>query len=62
MLVSIIDFAASRNIDKDTVNTYIRRHPEIKAAVRKDGKNVVIDTETAAYALLDKQYPLPQMI
>lgn len=62
MLVSIIDFAASRNIDKDTVNTYIRRHPEIKAAVRKDGKNVVIDTETVAYALLDKQYPLPQMI
>lgn len=62
MLVTITDFADSRNTDRDTVNAFIRNHPEIKEYTKRQGKNVVIDTDTEAYSLLDKQYPLPQMV
>lgn len=62
MLVTITDFAESRNTDRDTVNAFIRNHPEIKAQTRREGKNVVIDTASEAFSLLDKQYPLPQMV
>lgn len=62
MLVTITEFADSRNTDRDTVNAFIRNHPEIKAQTRREGKNVVIDTASEAFSLLDKQYPLPQMV
>lgn len=62
MLVTITDFAENRNTDRDTVNAFIRNHPEIKAQTHREGKNVVIDTDTEAYALLDKQYPLSKLI
>ena len=62
MLVSITDFASERGVDRDTVNAYLRKHPEIKEETRRDGKNVVIDTNSKAYELLDKQYPLPSPV
>lgn len=62
MLVTITDFAESRGTDRDTVNAFIRKHPEIKEHTQREGKNVVIDTETEAFSLLDKQYPLPKMV
>lgn len=62
MLVSIKDFSEERNVDNDTVNAYLRNHPEIKQHTKRVRKNIVIDTESEAYALLEKQYPLPQMI
>lgn len=62
MLVTITDFAESRGTDRDTVNAFIRKHPEIKEHTHREGKNVVIDTDTEAFSLLDKQYPLPQMV
>lgn len=62
MIVNITDFAESRNIDRDTVNAYIRKHPEIQQYVSKEGKHTVIDTESEGYKLLEKQYPLPQLV
>lgn len=62
MLVSIKDFSEERNVDNDTVNAYLRNHPEIKQHTKRVRKNIVIDTESEAYALLEKQYPLPKMI
>ena len=59
MLVSITDFATERGVDRDTVNAYLRKHPEIKEETRREGKNVVIDTDSKAYEALNKQYPLP---
>lgn len=60
MLVSIKDFSEERNVDNDTVNAYLRNHPEIKQHTKRVRKNIVIDTESEAYALLERQYPLPQ--
>lgn len=62
MLVTISGFAESRNVDRDTVNAFIRNHPEVKEHTKRQGKNVVIDTDSEGYEILDKQYPLPQMI
>ena len=59
MLITIAEFSESRNVDRDTVNAFIRNHSEIKKQTQKQGKNIVIDTECEAFALLDKQYPLP---
>lgn len=62
MLVNISDFAETRHEDRDTVNAYIRKHPEIQEYVIRQGKNTAIDTDSKGYALLDKKYPLPQMV
>lgn len=62
MLIKITDFAESRHADRDTVNAFIRNHPEIKIDTQRNGKNIVIDTDSAGYKLLDKQYPLPQLV
>lgn len=62
MLVSITDFSKTRNIDRDTVNAFIRNHSEIKKETKKQGKNIVIDTESPAFEILNKQYPLPQLV
>ena len=62
MLVNITEFAEQRNEDRDTVNAYIRKHPEIQEYVSKKGKHTVIDTNSEGYQLLEKQYPLPQMV
>ncbi|MGC2874225.1 hypothetical protein ACDL92_13175 [Ihubacter sp. mB4P-1] len=58
MLIAITDFASNRGHDRDTVNAYIRNHPEIQKETVKKGKRRYIDTETKAYQLLDKKYPL----
>lgn len=62
MLVTVTDFSRERNLDRDTVNAYIRRHPEIKEHISRVGKNAVIDTESNGYALLDEKYPFPQIV
>ena len=62
MIITITEFSEQRNEDRDTVNAYIRKHPEIQKDVSKKGKNTVIDTASDGYALLDKQYPLPKPI
>lgn len=61
-LVNISDFAVSRGVDRDTVTAYIRNHPEIQACTTRNGKNLAIDLDSTGYALLEKQYPLPQLI
>ncbi len=62
MLVTITEFAEERNEDRDTVNAYIRKHPEIKKFVHRQGKNAVIDTDSEGFKKLEKQYPLPQLV
>ena len=62
MLVSITDFAKERNQDRDTINAYLRRYPELDKQTTKDGKNKMLDTESEVYAVLCKKYPLPQMV
>lgn len=61
-MLTIVEFAKERNVNRDTVNAYIRQHPEIQKETRMVGKNMVIDTDSEAYRLLDKKYPLPQLI
>lgn len=62
MLVTISDFANERNEKRDTINRFIRLHPEINAETVMQGKDKCIDTESNAYKLLEKQYPLPNPI
>lgn len=62
MLVTITQFAEERHEDRDTINAFIRKHPEIKCHVSRQGKNTVIDTESDGYKALEKQYPLPQLV
>ena len=58
-LVSISDFAASRQQDRGTVAAWIRKHPEVDEGCTMVGKDKCIDINSAAYRMLDKQYPLP---
>lgn len=62
MKITITEFAEMRGQDRDTINAYIRKHPEIKSYTIREGKNVLIDTECEGYALLDKKYPFPEPI
>lgn len=62
MLITVSDFSLERNVDRDTVTAYIRNHPEIQKYILKQGKHSVIDTESEAYDLLNKQYPIPKLV
>ncbi|MEY8367049.1 hypothetical protein AALA22_15565 [Anaerovoracaceae bacterium 41-7] len=57
MLVSVADFAEERNQDKDTVNAYIRNHPEIQRETIKKGRTRYLDTDTKAFEALEQKYP-----
>ncbi len=58
-LVSISDFASSRQQDRGTVAAWIRKHPEVDEGCTMVGKDKCIDINSDAYRILDKQYPLP---
>lgn len=62
MLISIANFAQSRGQEKNTVNMYIRRHPEILKETVKRGKSRYLDTESAAFKELELIYPLPKPV
>lgn len=62
MFISITEFSKERNIDRDTVNAWIRRHEEVNQSCLVSGKDKIIDTESAAYENLCKKYPLPQLV
>lgn len=57
MNISIAEFAAERNQDRDTVTAWIRKHPDVDAATFKKGRDKFINTECEEYKQLDKQYP-----
>lgn len=57
MKVTITDFAKMRKLDRNTINTWIRRHPEIEAVCEIEGRDRVIDTESEEYRILEAQYP-----
>lgn len=57
----VSDFAEERNIDRNAVSQYIRRHgEEFKGHTKVDGHNLLFDDD--AYVILDKKYPLPKPI
>ena len=60
--LSIREFAASRQQDNDTVTTWIRRHPEVDACCKVQGKDKYVDMDSDGFKLLEKQYPLPRPI
>ena len=62
MIKTISDFAEERNIDRGTVNAWIRNHPEVDKVCIRKGKDKLIDTTLPEYQLLENQYPLPQMV
>lgn len=62
MFISISEFSEERNVDRDTVNAWIRNHPEVNDFCVRRGKDKTIDTESEAYLLLEKQYPLPKPV
>lgn len=62
MIVIITEFAREREVEPDTVTTFIRRHPEIQKDIIQKGKKSAIDTESEGYEALEKQYPLPKPI
>lgn len=62
MLISVADFAEERKQDRDTVNAYIRNHPEIQKETVKRGKSRYLDTESAAFKALERKYPLEKPV
>lgn len=62
MLISVADFAEERKQDRDTVNAYIRNHPEIQKETVKRGKSRYLDTESAAFKALERKYPLEKLV
>ncbi len=55
----VSDFAEERNIDRNAVTQYIRRHPEMfEGHTKISGNSLVFDND--ALELLDKKYPLPK--
>lgn len=60
-MLKLSSFAEERNIDKDTISQYIRRHPEMFDGHTKiEGKIMYLDD--AAVGLLEEKYPLPKPI
>lgn len=62
MYITISEFAKKRNIDKDTVNAWIRKHPDINSCCTIQNKEKTIDITSTAYKVLEKKYPLPKPI
>lgn len=57
----VADFAEERNVDRNAVSQYIRRHgEEFKGHTKVDGHNLLFDDD--AYVILDKKYPSPKPI
>lgn len=57
MFIKISDFARERGVKRDTINAYIRKHPEIESETTTKGKDKFIDNESAAYKELNQKYP-----
>ena len=56
--MNITEFAENRNIDRNAVSMYIRRHEkEFSGHIKQVGKTIELDN--TALELLDKKYPLP---
>lgn len=62
MFITISEFADSRKVDRDTINAWIRKHPEVGDSCKMQGKDKVIDITSDAYKILEKKYPLPQLV
>ena len=60
--VSITDFAEARGLDRNTINTWIRRHPEVENECEIQGRDRCIHTNSPAYKILEEQYPLPKPV
>lgn len=59
--MKIADFAEQRNVDRNAISQYIRRHPEIfEGHTEVVGKNLCVDEE--ALKELEDKYPLPQVV
>lgn len=59
--MKIKDFIEGRNVEKQAINRYISRHPELFTGHTKMvGKEMDLDDE--AIRILDKQYPYPEPI
>ena len=59
--MKLADFAAQRNVSKDTITAYIRRNPKkFSGHVTVNNRRITIDDE--ALDILEKKYPLPQPI
>ena len=59
-IVTITEFAKSRNQQPQTISRYISRHSEFEGHTKKIGKAVAFDE--VALRLLEKVYPLPQPV
>lgn len=57
---TVKSFAEERNLEKDTVSQYIRRHREFDGHTRIEKKDMYLDS--VALELLDKKYPLPKPV
>ncbi len=62
MIKTISEFAKERGVDRGAVNAWLRKHPEVSKACVQKGKEKTIDTLSMEYQLLEKKYPLPQMV
>ncbi len=57
-LYLVSDFAESRNVDRNAVTQYIRRHPELfEGHTQVESQRMYFDDKAMEY--LDKKYPLP---
>ncbi len=57
----VADFAEQRNVDRNAVTQYIRRHSdEFEGHIQTQGKNLLFDE--VAFEILDEKYPQPKPI
>lgn len=61
MEIKLTDFAKERKIEPSAVHMYLKRHPELGVAIKK-GKDVYLDTNHEDFQILEKKYPLPQLV
>lgn len=59
--MKITEFCNGRNVEQQAVRKYIDRHPEqFEEHVKRVGRE--IDFDEAAFKILEKKYPMPQLI
>lgn len=59
--MTIAEFINGRNVDSQAVRRYIERHPdEFNGHTGKKGREITLDE--VAIEILEKKYPLPQMV
>lgn len=62
MIVTLKDFAKERTVERETINIFLKRHPDLDKQTWIENRNKVFDSDSEVYQVLDKQYPVKQLV